>query len=103
MPGLKVLPFFIALNVLQLLTRTNLEAIMGSKNIHIYMWLYNTSIQLSLIKTALYLRVFIKTNDMYTYTHVFVIWMKPPPLLRACQLARRITFLSYHLAPTWSS
>jgi hypothetical protein len=42
------------------------------------MYLFNTSVHSSLIKTALYLRVFTKTNDVYTYTHVFVTWMKSP-------------------------
>ena len=51
--GLKPLPFSIALNILQLPPGTNLEAIMGSENILVYMWLYNTSIHSSLIKTAL--------------------------------------------------
>ena len=78
MSGLHPLPFFIALDMLHLPPGTNLEAIMGSKNIRVYTWLYNTSIHSSLIKTILYLRVFTKTNDMFTYTHVLVIWMKSP-------------------------
>jgi hypothetical protein len=72
------LPFFVALNIIQLPPSTNLEAIKGSKNIHVYMCLFNMSIHSSLIKTVPYIRVFTKTNDMYTYTRVFVIWMKSP-------------------------
>ena len=71
----KRLPFYIALNILKLLPHTNLGAIMGSKNIHVNMWLYNTSIHSSLIKTELYFRVFTKTNDMYcTRTHMYLLY-----------------------------
>jgi len=72
--GLKPSLFFIALNILQLPPGTNLEAIMGSK---IFLYTCGCIIR-QYIHSSLkqHLRVFTKTKDMYTYTHIFVIWMK---------------------------